>query len=369
MAYSSFLEAKSIGYNTGMEKTMSFGDDMKNKIIKCVFASALSVVILSGCAPVSQNADPEKKTLDSLTKADDGIYCMDFYADYKVDEYLKANITDVTRLDTWLTGNLTHGVPTGDIPDMGCSSFAVNETSGDHLFARNYDMDPGESLIIRTVPANGYASVGIVDLSYVNLGSHGDYDINDEEAKSLLLAAPWCICDGINEKGLGISLLDVNDPHEVENTSKDDLLIYSSLRVILDKCASVDEAIDIYNSFDMYSPRHHSYNVFITDSSGRSVVVEWADGKTYVIEDTAITNFQLCQDKSSLDADQRYAKIHKKIDGVASMTSEEAMGVLKFVSRDTRWSAVYDLEKFSVEICFNGDYSKSYTFEGIRSGG
>lgn len=340
---------------------------MNKKIIRNIIASFLSAAMLAGCTAVSPKEDPEKKTLDSLTKLGDGIYLMDCYTDYKVDEYLKANITDVTGLDTWLTKNLTHGVPTGDVPDMGCSSFAVNGTSGDHLFGRNYDMDSGDSLIIRTVPANGYASIGIVDLTHINMGYYGDYDINDEEAKPLLFAAPWCISDGINEKGLGISLLDVSDPHEVEDTSKDDLLIYSSLRIILDTCATVDEAVNVFNSYDMYSPRHHSYNVFITDKSGRSVIVEWADGTTYVIEDTAVTNFQLCRNRPSLDGDQRYAKIHNRIDDAASMTSEDAMGVLKFVSRDTRWSAVYNLEKFSVDICFNGDYSKTYTHEGIRT--
>ncbi len=270
---------------------------MNKKIIRNIIASFLSAAMLAGCTAVSPKEDPEKKTLDSLTKLGDGIYLMDCYTDYKVDEYLKANITDVTGLDTWLTKNLTHGVPTGDVPDMGCSSFAVNGTSGDHLFGRNYDMDSGDSLIIRTVPANGY----------------------------------------------------------------------SSLRIILDTCATVDEAVNVFNSYDMYSPRHHSYNVFITDKSGRSVIVEWADGTTYVIEDTAVTNFQLCRNRPSLDGDQRYAKIHNRIDDAASMTSEDAMGVLKFVSRDTRWSAVYNLEKFSVDICFNGDYSKTYTHEGIRT--
>lgn len=344
-----------------------FGDIMNKRIIRGIAVSGLAVAMLTGCTGSPQPEAPEKKTLASLTQIDDGIYFMDCYADYKVGEYLEANITDALQLDIWLTENLTHGVPTGDIPDIGCSSFVVNESSGGHLFGRNYDMDPGDALVIRTVPANGYSSIGIVDLTHINLGYHGAYDINDEEAKSLLFAAPWCICDGMNEKGLGISLLDVNDPHEVEDTPKDDLLIYSSLRVILDTCADVDEAVELINSYDMYSPGHHSYNVFITDADGRSVVIEWSGGMTYVIEDTAVTNFQLCQNRPSLDGDQRYAKIHKKTDNINSMTSEEAMGVLKFVSRDTRWSAVYDLEKFSVDICFNGDYSKTYSYEGIRT--
>ena len=50
------------------------------------------------------------------------------------------------------------------------------------------------------------------------------------------------------------------------------------------------------------------------------------------------------------------------------MTSEEAMGVLKFAKQSgTHWSAVYDLEKFSVDVCVNIDYDHTYSFEGKMS--
>ena len=52
---------------------------------------------------------------------------------------------------------------------------------------------------------------------------------------------------------------------------------------------------------------------------------------------------------------------------IDSMTSEEAMGVLKYAKQSgTHWSAVYDLEKFSVDVCFNIDYDHTYSFEGKR---
>lgn len=74
-----------------------------------------------GCSKKDSFNDSERKTLDSFTKVADGIYVMDCYADYKMDEYLAANIKTVTEMDTWLTRNLTHGVPTGDVPDtVGC---------------------------------------------------------------------------------------------------------------------------------------------------------------------------------------------------------------------------------------------------------
>lgn len=332
-----------------------------------LFAIAVTGCSRASAAASETSADPEKRTLDSLKEEASGIYVMDYYADYKLDEFLASNITDVMSFDKWMTENLTHGVPTGDFPDFGCSSFAVKGTDGDHLFGRNYDMKPGDSLVIRTAPENGYASIGVVDLMHINIGSDGNYSMDDENARTLLLAAPLCICDGINEKGLGASLLELSVRHTVTDKSKDDLLLYCAVRVVLDKCANIDEATALLSGFDMYSSRSStSYHVFLTDTSGRSVIVEWnEDGDMVIVEDTAVTNFLLYLEDTTKDYDQRYAKIHRRIDGVDSLSPEEAMTVLEAACQDsTHWSAVYDLEKFTAEIAFNLDYGKTYSFSG-----
>lgn len=47
---------------------------------------------------------------------------------------------------------------------------------------------------------------------------------------------------------------------------------------------------------------------------------------------------------------------------------EDAMEVLKAVSskEGTRWSAIYDLDDFEVEACFNADYENKYEFKGTE---
>ena len=77
------------------------------------------------------------------------------------------------------------------------------------------------------------------------------------------------------------------------------------------------------------------------------------------------TNYLLYLDDPYQDYDHRCAKIHRRIDDVSAMNDDEAMGVLEAVNQDTRWSAVYDLEKFTVDVCFNGDYSKVYSYSGV----
>lgn len=317
--------------------------------------------IVATAAPAEELSpeELERKTIDSLTELYPGVYYIDCYSDYKIDEYLSSDISEVGQLDVWMTDSLTHGVPTGDLPDTGCSSFAITDSSGNHLFGRNYDMRSGDSLIIRTYPQTGYSSIGIVDLSHVNLGKGGSYDIHDEDGKNLLLAAPWCICDGINEKGLGVSLLELDKKHTVMDTEKGDLLIYTALRVILDRCGTIDEAVELLNSYDMYSPRPNTYHIFITDISGRSVAVEWDNGETFVAEDKAATNVMIHKGNVY---DPRYLKMHQTLDGADSLNADEAMELLKSVKQSTRWSAVYNLEKFSVDICFNDDYENVISY-------
>ena len=133
---------------------------------------------------------------------------------------------------------------------------------------------------------------------------------------------------------------------------------------LFDKCADTEEAIEFLGSYDMCSPRSNTYHMFITDRSGRSVIVEWLDGKTRVTEDCAVTNFVLYGSDGSGDSDKRYAKMRSAIDD-GILTTYEAMSVLEAVSQKTgytSWSAVYDLDSGEVAVCIDHDYSYEYVF-------
>lgn len=62
----------------------------------------------------------EQRTLDLLIEISDGIFVLDYYSDYKTEDYLASDITDVSSLDMWMTQKLTHNVPAGDIKNTGC---------------------------------------------------------------------------------------------------------------------------------------------------------------------------------------------------------------------------------------------------------
>ncbi|MCR5165665.1 MAG: linear amide C-N hydrolase [Oscillospiraceae bacterium] len=324
----------------------------------------------SSVSETESETAPAKESYNDLgveTLAE-GIYSLDFRWDYKLDEYLSANVKTTEELDRWFMENLTDGLSTeGSEYNIACSSFAVTDTDGEHLFCRNYDLRHTDDMFIRTAPENGYASIGIVDLAHLNIGQECEAAIDSAEAQSLLLAAPYCICDGINEKGLGVSLLQLDTEHFVTDTEKPDLLVYTALRAMLDKCADTDEAVEFLSAYDIYSPAWWSYHIFITDKSGRAVTVEWLEDGQTVVEDNAVTNFVLYEAPPTRDPDGRYFKLRKALDPEEGISGkEEAMALLETVSQKpgTNWSAVYDLDDFKVEACFALDYENKYEFDG-----
>ena len=53
---------------------------------------------------------------------------------------------------------------------------------------------------------------------------------------------------------------------------------------MLDKCATVDEAIALLEQYDMHSSANSCYHFQIADASGRTVVVEYIDDELSVLE-------------------------------------------------------------------------------------
>ena len=324
----------------------------------------------SAAAPADNNTDTSEADADQgliVEELGTGVYSLDFPYEYDLDNYLTSDVKTVEELDKWFMDNLTNGLSTeGSEYDIACSAFALTTGSGDHLFGRNYDLRPTDAMFIRTRPDNGYASIGIVDLAHLNVGLGAEAAVDSAEAQSLLMAAPYCICDGINEKGLGVSLLQLDTEHIVNDTDKHDLLVYTALRALLDKCADVDEAVSFLSEYDIYSPSRFSYHIFLTDVSGKSAAAEWIDGEMKIVEDNAATNFVLFEAPATRDPDGRYFKLRKALDENTVDCTDDAMQLLETVKQKdaTRWSAVYDLDDFTAEVCFNADYENRYEFDG-----
>lgn len=311
------------------------------------------------------------RTMASVTEVADGLYKMDCRYDYMCDKFLNADVDTIDELIEWITNEHFFGIDMEiDTGNFGCCGFAAVNPDGQHLFGRNFDYEETDVLIFYTEPKDGYASYGVTDLKFFDIGTEHGLDGNDIAAKAFMLAAPYVTMDGINEAGVGVGILQLNIDELHQDNGKSDLLIFAAIRGILDKCATVDEAIELLSGYDIHSFLSRSYHLFITDKTGKSVIVEWTDEETFIVKDAACTNDVMSNNKF-YDPEwscRRYDTIKSRLsekNGI--LTEDEAMTVTSDVSKDntgfsTEWSCVYNLDEFTFDICLDRNYNTKYSF-------
>ncbi len=311
------------------------------------------------------------RTMSTVTQVGDGLYTMTCHYDYKGDKFLNADISTIDEFIDWATKEHFFGIPIEiDTGNFGCCAFTAKTPEGQRLFGRNFDYEETDTLVFYTAPKGCYASYGVTDLRFFDIGAEQSLDGNDIVAKALMLAAPYVTMDGINEAGVGVGILQLDIDELHQDNGKPDLMIFAAIRGILDNCATVDEAIELLSGYDIHSFLSRSYHLFITDKTGKSVIVEWTDEETFIVEDTACTNDVMSENKF-YDPDwncKRYDKIKERLSEKDNiLTSDEAMSVTSDVSKDkksfsTEWSCVYNLDEFSFDICLDRNYDTKYSF-------
>lgn len=311
------------------------------------------------------------RTMASVTEVSDGLYTMACHYNYKGDKFINADISTIDEFIEWAAKEHFFGLPIElDESNFGCSAFTAATPEGQRLFGRNFDYDETDTLVFYTEPNGGYASYGVTDLKFFDIGTKNGLDGNSIPAKALMLAAPYATMDGINEAGVGVGILQLDIDELHQDNGKPDLLIFAAIRGILDNCASVDEAIELLSNYDIHSFLDRSYHLFITDNTGRSVIVEWTDDETFIIEDTACTN-DVMSNNEFYDPDwscKRYDIIKKWLaEKTDILTEAEAMAVASDASKSgnkysTQWSCVYNLDEFTIDICLDREYESVYSF-------
>lgn len=301
----------------------------------------------------------------------EGLSYMDFYDDYSFDKFLenggaKSELGIVSFLGRNLIENV-YGI--SPAKRFGCSAFQAKGADGMY-FGRNFDWIFSNALVVVAHPENGYSSISTANTDF--LGISGLLD-----DKSLAIAALYCPLDGMNEKGLCISVNMVSDDNVTsQDTDKPDLTTTTAVRLLLDRASDVDSAIALLKQYDMHLIEGLMIHFMLSDSSGRSVCIEYSGGEMMVTETPVMTNHYLCRQEKEEDkmeqSYQRFDIITEALDKYnGSFTQDMAMDVLESVSQEyfesrynlvTEWSAVYDCAKGEVLYCLGGDFTKSYRF-------
>ncbi len=310
----------------------------------------------------------ELRSLMSLKKIDDyGMYQMTYYGDYGFDEFLEVGATSDVDIEAFVTKRLLKGLPIDlGVTGNGCTAFTVKNENGNILFGRNFDFLYAPSLQVYTKPKHGYASVSTVNLAFS--GYSENYLPDGSLFKRFLtLAAPFLPFDGMNEKGLAIALLAVPEAQAPYDPNKVTLNTTTSIRLVLDKAATVEEAIELLKQYNIYFSGDIECHYLIADSSGHSVIVEYFDQKLQIIETDK--EYQIASNFIAYNGlnigegyteFERYDKVKNEIErnkGILNTNKATLLladvGVLDGDMDKLQWSVLYNLSTRNGKIFAN----------------
>ncbi len=305
----------------------------------------------------------ELRSLSALKKADDyPMYTMTYYGDYGFDEFLKVGAKNDGDIEAFVTKRLLKGLPidlgvTGD----GCTAFVTHNEKSEVIFGRNFDFDYTPSLQVKTAPQDGYASISTVNLTFAGYSKDS---LPEGFNAFLALAAPYLPFDGVNEKGVAIALLAVPEVHYQNDDSKVTLNTTTAIRLVLDKAASVDEAVELLKQYNIYFSADVDCHYLIGDTTGKSVIVEYWDGALQTVEPEK--DYQVASNfiaYNGLNIGEGYTEF-ERYDAVVNaieqyggtLTEDQAVSLLKEIGcydgdEDMlQWSVVYNLDTLDGRI-------------------
>ena len=331
------------------------------RIIIAVVSLALILVITAVIIFLN-----ELRSLASLRKADDyPMYRMTYYGDYGFDGFLETGAKTDGDIEAYVTKRLLKGLPidlgvTGD----GCTAFVTRNAQGDVIFGRNFDFGYTPSLQVFTDPDDGYASVSTVNLSFAGYSADKLPAEGISMSGFLTLAAPFLPFDGMNEKGVAIALLAVPEAQPPQGDDKVTLNTTTAIRLVLDKAASVDEAVELLREYNIYFSADVMCHYLIADATGASVIVEYWDGALQTVEPDA--DYQIASNFVAYNGMnigegftefERYDAVKARIEaGSGILTEDDAVALLAEIGvRDgdvdkLQWSAVYNLTQLNGRI-------------------
>ena len=327
--------------------------------------SVLSVILLVGLAVLpascgdnsaSPPADDATKTLSTVKKVDDyPLYVMRYYGDYGFDTYLRAPDRGAAPSKADET-----------IGAWGCTTFAALNAGGEYLLGRNFDWHNHMALLLYTDPPDGWASVSMVDLSY--LGFIPD-DTSDANLKRLLRAPYWPF-DGMNEHELSVGMMAVPHAEGGDDDSKTTIGSLAAIRLMLDCAKNVDDAVSLLSGYNIDFSGGPPVHYLVSDANRRSVVIEFIDNEMVTIPCNSLwqvsTNFIITGypfDDSPSDCWRYNTAFNALEENNGIITTDGAMVLLKDCSQPiTMWSVVYAGRSGGISVAAGRQYSNVHRF-------
>ena len=358
--------------------------------LRRLISMVLSALIVWGSS-VTGLWTQQLKSIKTINQVTEDFYTMDYTYDYDIDELLERGAGSTVGLVLYglynTLGEDAKNTIAGLSNNFGCTTFNSINSEGEYLFSRNYDYMESPGMLVWTHPENGYASVSNVSLYFLLYSRERGFLPEDEFTSMLTTLVPYIPVDGMNEKGLSIGVLELEKDPTFQITGRPALTTTTMVRAVLDKAATVEEAIEIFNTYDMRDLYFDgcTYHYHVTDAYGKSVVIEYVDGEMSLVypeekpgamtDYIAAANYFLTEgvdDPLGLGYD-RVETVYNALDKSKGLTSEsEAMNILEDASVryldmngyicSTLWSVVYNTHDLTFDVCVNNDYDNVYSF-------
>ncbi|MEO3779295.1 carcinine hydrolase/isopenicillin-N N-acyltransferase family protein [Micromonospora sp. B11E3] len=286
-----------------------------------------------------QSAAEAERTLASLRRVDDlPLYEMTFVGDY----------------------DPTVGTDAAPPSPFGCSLFVARGDRDRPLFARNFDWDANPAMVLRTDPPDGYASISVVDISYLGVG-------DDPTGDRRLLDAPLLPFDGMNERGLAVGLAADDGASARPEPGRSTVGSVRIQRLVLDQAATVDEAVAVFGRHNLDFEGGPPLHYLLADATGASAVVEFVDGRMRVEKGQgswqALTNVPVVGvPEEKRRTDHRYGMLAAALSEAGGVVDHRAgLELLNDVRQShTRWSVTYGLRTGEVHVRTAGGTLREY---------
>lgn len=348
--------------------------------------------------PSGRNEETSITLTEEIMELEEGFSAVRYDGDYGFDRFLsEGGASSDQEVVSFLTENILSGTraPEGMDVDFcgnvfGCSTIAAQTSDGQSLFGRNFDWNHCEAMVVAAHPENGYASISTVNMDFISQGTgggiagmvlkmdkvtpSGDTSMPFGNNKVKILAALYAPLDGMNEKGLAVSVNMIQDSDSIEqDTEKPDITTTTAIRLLLDRAATVEEALKLLEQYDMHASMGMMVHFALADTSGRSVAVEYVDNEMVVTETPVLTNFYLAEgEKNGIGTEQshtRYDILMERLEESETMGEDDVRDALGSVSKgnfgefeSTEWSIVFNQTDGRATYYHRENYGQGYTF-------
>lgn len=329
--------------------------------------------IISDSQQVKNENFIQVKPSDKITELETGLSTVRYDQEYGFEEFLnQGGASSDQELVHYISEHILNGevnLHMNQIP-FGCSTLSVQQDES--LFGRNFDWEKCNAMIVASHSPDVYASISTVNMDFITTGT--SLNINQLPTHLRATIAMYAPLDGMNEQGLCVSVNMIQDSSNIQQTTdKPDLTTTTAVRLLLNRAASVDEAIALLQQYDLHASMDMMIHFAISDAFGNSVVVEYIDNQMVITKTPVVTNFYLSDGQKygvgTAQSHERYDILMALIKNSSVQTMSDVKKALDSVSKDnfnefesTEWSIIYNQTTGEVQYYHRENYQQGYVF-------